>query len=253
MEIIPAAYDLTIMTTDELASALENAVGVVLLPVGAVEPHGPHLGLGTDIVISQAAAIRAAALLAKDGLRPLIAPAVPYGVTECAGAFSGAVTVSAQALTGYLRSLIGGFLANGIAHVCLVNNHLEPAHVKAVASAIEGLPRGSASVACPVTKRWARTLDDEFRSGACHAGSYETSMIMKSAPELVREDKRKQLPEVQVSLAKKLRAGVTDFTDMGLSKAYAGAPAAAAAEHGAEQLDKLAEMIATEIQEALNA
>jgi creatinine amidohydrolase len=252
MEMIPAAYDLSRMTSEELAAIIDGANAVVILPVGAVEPHGPHLGLGTDNVISVAAAIRAAELLANDGFAPLIAPAVPYGVTDCASAFKGAVSVSAGALTAYLHSLIEGFLTNGVVHVCLVNNHLEPAQVRAVSAAIDGLPPGSASVACPVTRRWAKTLDDEFKSGACHAGSYETSIVMESAPELVRDDKRRQLPEVPVSLSEKLNDGVTDFVDMGLDKAYAGAPAAASAAHGGEQLTQLAEMIATEIREALN-
>jgi creatinine amidohydrolase len=106
-------------------------------------------------------------------------------------------------------------------------------------------------VACPVTKRWARTLSDEFRSGACHAGCYETSIVMATRPELVKEDVRTTLPEVPISLSDKLKAGVTDFTGMGLARAYSGSPADATLGHGDEQLDLLALMITTEIFEAL--
>ena len=103
-----------------------------------------------------------------------------------------------------------------------------------------------------MTRRWGRTLSDEFKSGACHAGEYETSIIMASVPDYVREQERVELAEVPVSLAEKLRDGITDFKEMGLSLAYAGAPARATAEHGSEQLDKLAIMIVTEVIEALD-
>ena len=36
------------------------------------------------------------------------------------------------------RSLIGGLIAQGLRHVCLVNNHLEPAHDAAVRAVLEG-------------------------------------------------------------------------------------------------------------------
>ena len=46
-------------TTDELDAAIKNRPVVILLPVGAIEPHGPHLPLDTDVIISQAACERA--------------------------------------------------------------------------------------------------------------------------------------------------------------------------------------------------
>jgi creatinine amidohydrolase len=147
--------------------------------------------------------------------------------------------------------VVAGWLANGVSHVCLVNNHLEPAQDSAARKAIEGLAPGKASVACPLTTRWARTLSSEFKSGACHAGKYETSIVLAARPDLVRESIRKGLPAVPVSLSEKLGAGVVDFVEMGLVQAYAGAPAEATAEHGHEQLERLAVMIATEVLDAL--
>jgi hypothetical protein len=76
---------------------------------------------------------------------------------------------------------------------------------------------------------------------------------MKAAPDLVDDGTRLKLPEVPISLSEKLKAGVADFVEMGLSNAYAGAPGKASADHGDEQLDKLATMIATEILESLGA
>jgi creatinine amidohydrolase len=244
-------YSLARITTDAFAALVDgDAPVVVLLPVGSVEPHGPHLTLLTDTVISEGAAQLAADRLAARGIEPVIAPAIPYGVTDCAAAFKGAVTVAPAALTAYVRAVIDGWLAGGVAHVCVINNHLEPDHDTAIRAAVEGLA-GRASVACPLTKRWARTLSDEFKSGQCHAGQYETSIVMAADPDGVNDPIRETLPEVPVSLSDQLTAGITDFAAMGMTRAYAGAPARATAAEGADLLDKLATMIETEVVEGL--
>jgi creatinine amidohydrolase len=239
-------------TTDSLrALAAGKRAIVALVPVGSTEPHGPHLGLGTDVVISAAACVRATELLERKGpLAGVIAPAISYGVTECAAGFPGAVSIPAAVLTAYLAAVCDGLLAQGIRHVCLVNNHLEPAHDAAIRAVLAGRER-KVSVACPLTKKWARTLSEEFKSGACHAGQYETSIVMAAAPELVDEAARQALPAVPISLSKQLAAGVTTFAAMGLDRAYAGDPKAASVEEGERLILKLAEMVVGEIREAL--
>lgn len=239
-------------TTDSLrALAAGKRAVVALVPVGSTEPHGPHLGLGTDVVISAAACVRAIELLERKGpLAGVIAPAISYGVTECAAGFPGAVSVPAAVLTAYIAAVCDGLLAQGIRHVCLVNNHLEPAHDAAIRGVLAGRER-TVSVACPLTKKWARTLSEEFKSGACHAGQYETSIVMAAAPELVDEAVRQALPAVPISLSKQLAAGVTTFAAMGLDRAYAGDPKAASVEEGERLILKLAEMVVGEIREAL--
>ena len=242
------------LTTAELGADLDAGRPVIaLLPVGSVEPHGPHLPLATDTIISEAAAARAASMLGAHDLTAFVAPAVPYGVTDFAAGFAGAISVSAEALGAFLRAVVRGYLDAGFSHVCLVNNHLEPGHDAAVRAAIADLAPGEASVACPLTRRWGRTLSAEFKSGACHAGEYETSLVLASAPEMVDWPAAATLPDVAVSLSDGIRAGKHSFRAMGLDDAYTGAPARATAEDGEEMLDRLATMIATEVLEALAA
>jgi creatinine amidohydrolase len=239
-------------TTASLEQLTAGKLGVIaLVPVGSTEPHGPHLGLGTDVIISAAACLRACELLDKRGtMVGVIAPAVSYGVTECATGFQGAVSIPAAVLTQYLIAVVDGLLASGIRHVCLVNNHLEPAHDAAVRAAIVGRDK-KASVACPLTKRWARTLSAEFKSGQCHAGRYETSIMMAAAPELVNEPLRTRLPSVPISLSDKLREGVMTFEEMGMQAAYAGDPANASIAEGEQLIQRLGEMVVGEVLEAL--
>lgn len=244
------------LTTESLKALLETHAVVALVPVGSVEPHGPHLPLGTDTVISEAAILRAAIVLENKPERPiaaLLAPAIPYGVTCFAEGFAGAISVPAEALTAFARAVVAGYLATGFTHVCLVNNHLEPAHDAAVRAAVTGFAAGRASVACPLSRRWGRTLSAEFKSGACHAGRYETSLVLAAAPTTVDIAAARALPELEVSLSDGIKAGKHSFQAMGLDHAYTGAPARATAVEGAELLDLLGTMIATEVLEGLAA
>lgn len=247
------------LTTESLKALLGSHAVVALVPVGSVEPHGPHLPLGTDTVISEAAILHAAQLLENEPIATglpiaaLLAPAIPYGVTCFAEGFAGAISVPAEALTAFARAVVAGHLATGFSHVCLVNNHLEPAHDAAVRAAVVGFPAGRASVACPLSRRWGRTLSPEFKSGACHAGRYETSLVLAAAPRTVDLVAARALPDLEMSLSDGIKAGKNSFLAMGLDQAYTGAPARATAEEGTDLLGRLATMIAVEVREALAA
>ena len=241
------------MTTEAVARLLSGGARVaVLVPVGSVEPHGPHLPLGTDTIISERAAEQALSLLAERGIRAVLGPSIPYGVTDFAAGFAGAVSLPSEALTAFLRAVVDACLKAGFAHVCLVNNHLEPAHDAAVRGAIAGLPEGAASVACPLTRRWGRTLSAEFKSGACHAGQYETSLVLAATPDLVDTGRATTLPEVKVSLSDGIKSGKMTFQAMGMDSAYAGSPAGATAEEGRAMYAALAAMVAGEVEDALS-
>src|SRR5438132_7920162 len=106
-------FHLADLTTDEVSSICERPPCAVLLPVGSVEPHGPHLPLATDTLISEESATRAARLLAVRGVVTYLAPSLPYGVTEFAQGFSGAIGVPALALRELLRHIVLRFHADG--------------------------------------------------------------------------------------------------------------------------------------------
>ncbi|MGK4006414.1 creatininase family protein [Sorangium sp. So ce1036] len=254
MTAVQDAPRLAELTTEELAGILSaGGPSVALVPVGSVEPHGPHLPLGTDTLISEAAAERACRRLRERGVAALLAPPVGYGVTDFAAGFAGAISIPAPALTAFLRAVAEAYLSAGLSHVGFINNHLEPEHDRAVRAAVAGLPPGRASVACPLSRRWARTLSDEFRSGACHAGRYETSLVLAAAPGLVRRDVARALPDLDVSLSEGIKAGGTSFRALGMDAAYTGAPREASEDEGRALLELLATMIVTEVEEGLAA
>ncbi len=251
--IARSPYDIANFTTESFAALLAAGPAIVaLVAVGSVEPHGPHLSLVTDTVISMAVAVRAAELLAELSSRnvtPIIAPSVNYGVTDCAAGFAGALSIPAHALTEYLRAVAAALRTAGCRIVCFVNNHLEPDHDRAVRAATGP----GVIVACPLTRKWARTLSAEFKSGQCHAGEYETSIVLAADPSLVVQPRLSSLPAVPISLSEGLAAGKATFVAMGMLNAYAGSPAAATASEGQAMIQLLAEMVVGEVTVALDA
>ncbi len=242
------------MSWPKAGEALATGRAIALLPVGSTEPHGPHLPLSTDAIISVEAARRAAAGLEARGWTPLILPALPYAVTDFSRDFPGAISLGRASSAALVKEICLEAIRQGCAAVCLVNSHLEPEHLAALA---EAAAEASAKTGRPVvfpdktSRRWAATLGEEFKSGACHAGRYETSLVMAVAPELVNEAVRAQLPENPVSIGRMIKKGARTFREAGGDQAYFGAPAAASAAEGETLYAALAHMVVTEVLEAL--
>jgi len=118
--------------------------------------------------------------------------------------------------------------------VVLCNAHLEPAHIASLRAAAESASAAGARVAFPdvTQKPHALRLGAEFRSGACHAGSFETSLVMAAEPFMVRADLASSLPPNPASLSKAIRAGKKTFAEAGGPHAYFGDPAAATVAEG---------------------
>jgi creatinine amidohydrolase len=231
------------LTTAEVRALVAVPPTAVLVPVGSVEPHGPHLPLATDTLLSETAAMRACDALAAKGIHAVVAPSVGYGVTDFAEGFAGAVSVPAPVLTAMLRAIATSLLSDGWSRVCFVNSHLEPAHDAAVRAAVEGLT--GACVASPLRRRWAKTLSEEFQRGACHAGRYETSLVLAAGGRV--SDEHRALPPLSISLVDAIREGQRHFRDIGMDRAYTGAPAEASREEGDELYEKLVAMIVGEV------
>ena len=245
------------LTTEEAATLLDGHA-IALLPVGSTEPHGPHLPLATDAILSDEACRRAAVRLRELGAATVVAPSIPYGVTRYARDFKGCIGVSEATLVSLVGDVVRALLDDGFALVAVVNNHLEPAHARALSHVVETIQgeRGPETVCFPsqLAKRWGRTLPDEFKRGDCHAGRYETSLVLAAKPSLVHLEVASTLPRVGVSLSDEISKKGGDsvsFAAIGMSRAYTGAPAEGTAREGDATYDKLVDMIVTEVRERL--
>lgn len=230
--------ELTSPQVDELRSGPHP---VLLLPVGAVEPHGPHAPLDTDSIISSAVSELTARQLATDtGLRVLVLPPIRYGVTRYSAAFGGAVTISESTLHALVVEICTAVAQQGLGDVVIVNSHFEPEHVATLRRAADQV---GAAFFDLTRRRAAERLTDEFRSGAAHAGSYETSLVLSIRPELVDSERMSRLPGRHVDMPAAIAAGKTDFIAMGMDEAYCGAPAQSTAAEGNATLATLASML----------
>jgi len=240
-------------TTDECAQLLAAPSPTVLLPIGSTEPHGPHLPLATDALLATEHARRSVLALRRLGVAAVAAPAIAYGVTNYAAGFAGVVTISPNVLEALVRETCTSFRAGGFALVCVLNHHLEPAHVDTITRAVESIAQSPADVvfANQLRPAWGRTLSAEFKRGNCHAGSYETSLVLAAHPTAVREPIRRGLPAIDASLSDAIRAGKKTFREIGLERAYTGAPADATRAEGDDQYQQLVSMVVSEVSTAL--
>jgi creatinine amidohydrolase len=233
------------------------ARGVVfILPVGSTEAHGPHLPLATDVIISEEMSRRAAAKLDEQGIATLVLPAISYSVTDFSADFAGTISIKKETAIALLRDICLSLYAQGARLVVIANSHLEPDHVASINEAIEMVTQQTGrAVAFPDKRRrrWAETLTEEFRRGDCHAGSYETSLVMAARPDLVREDERAQLEKVSISIAEKIREGAKTFTEAGGAQAYFGDPRSATRLEGEASFEALSCMIVAAVIEALES
>lgn len=240
-----AIQHLSDLTWQEARARLaERPVG--LLPIGAVEAHGPHLPLDTDVIIATATAERAALKLSQLSAPTIILPAVSIGVSFVGASFAGTLPVDPDAFESHLTSVLSHASTLGVRAIICCNAHLEPAHVVCIQRACDAVERARGiPVRLPDQREahWAERLGDEFQRGARHAGAYETSIVLAARPESVRMDQLASLPPVWIDLPERLRAGARTFQEVGAELGYFGNPASASAAEGDRLLDALAGIV----------
>jgi creatinine amidohydrolase len=237
--------DLAKLTSPE-ARAFFHARTVAILPCGATEPHGPHLPVDTDVTIAVAHARRAAQKLEALGLQALVLPPIAYGITNWTQGFPGRLSIRSGTLFALVEDLLSALEYEGIRQLVVVNAHLEPENVRTLRNALldraeRHKDRVQAVFADVTRRKFAEKLGAEFQSGDCHAGGYETSLVLAAEPSSVRP--HAELPRVRIDLLEKSKAGVASFLEAGAREAYCGDPAAASAEAGRALLETLADEV----------
>jgi len=189
------------MSTQEFAE-LDAARVIAVLPVGAIEQHGPHLPVATDACINQGVLARALEQM-PDDLPVTILPMLPVGKSNEHLAFPGTLTLSAETLIRAWTEVGECVARAGIRKLVLFNSHggqpqimdivardLRVRHAMLVVAwswYAAGLPAGLFDEA-------------EVRHGI-HAGAVETSMMLHLRPDLVRMDLAADFPPLMRELA----------------------------------------------------
>jgi len=244
-------HDLAQLTWEEVRD-LDRKGTLAMLPIGAIEAHGPHLPLDTDIVIANAMARAGAKKLAARGRTVVILPALAYTAAPFGAAFNGTFSISGITVTALILDLARGLSRQGFKLLAIANAHLDPEHLTALDEAVElGRVNGFLPIIFPdlTRKPWGTRLGEEFKSGACHAGQFESSIVLSERPASVRDGVRRSLAPNPISLSQAIAAGKRTFEEAGGPRAYFGDPAAATADEGT----RLTEALGSILEEAVLA
>lgn len=234
-------HELAQLTWEEVRE-LEREKTVAILPVGAIEAHGPHLPLDADVIIALAMARAGGEKLAARGHSVVLLPALFYTVAGFAAAFPGTISISSVTAAALLVEIARSLSQQEFRLLAIANAHLDPEHLTALSEAVK-LARAERLL--PIVfpdltrKPSGSRLGDEFKSGACHAGQFESSIVMAEQPALVREEKRRALAPNPSSLSRAIKSGKRTFAEAGGPRAYFGDPAAASSEEGRRTVEVL--------------
>lgn len=172
---------------------------IALLPLGAVEQHGPHLPLDTDTVVPSRLC-----LVVADRVPAIVVPSFAYGyksqpTTGGGGTFPGTTNFDGATFTACVRDIVRELLRHGLRAIALVNGNYENTYF-----AIEGIDLALRDAGSPADVRvlmvnwWeqltAADLDEIFHGAfpgweAEHAGVVETSLMLHLDPARVEMDR----------------------------------------------------------------
>lgn len=200
--------------------------GTVLIPLGSVEQHGPHLPLDTDTRIAQALAERVAT--GPDGSGSpdtVVAPALAYGASGEHEGFPGTISIGSDALRDVVIEIVRS-ATRTFARVLLVCGH--GGNLDGLRAALRTLQAERREVVA-----WFTAVP----GGDPHAGRTETSLMLALAPHLVRPGPwpagpATPLPRLMPALR---QAGVAGVSPTGIL----GDPAGACAGDGERILRRL--------------
>jgi creatinine amidohydrolase len=174
------------LTTPQLAARIaDDPDCVALIPVGAVEQHGPHLPVGTDTIIATAVADAAA------GGEAIVLPPIAFGASFFHGTeLAGTVGFSGEDTAARALRVAEACLDSGLRRVMFVNGHV--GNSAALWIACDHFRRRHPDARVGVMQWWDSTPDITRRATAdavdWHANAAETSIMLVLRPELVDTD-----------------------------------------------------------------
>jgi creatinine amidohydrolase len=244
-----------LVTTD--FARLDPREAVAILPVAAIEQHGPHLPLGTDALICDAILDESLARL--DPAAPVLRlPTQRLGHSPEHARFPGTLGLRAETVLALWTDIGRSVAAAGLHKLVLFNSHGgQGALVDLVAQAL----RGECGMTVARCSYYRFALPDGWfteseRRFGLHGGQLETSLLLHIAPHLVRLDKARDFPSRAVEweaahpgLPIEGETGVGWRAEDLNSEGVTGAAAAASADLGARLLRHYAGRLAALIED----
>jgi len=206
------------MTWTEIEKAAKERA-VVLLPIGVIEEHGPHMGLAVDIYCSYLSCKQTRGELEGKGINTLIAPPYYWGINTATGSFAGSFTVRKSTMKAMIYDLLASLMRWGFSNVFIMNWHGEQEHNVAILETVKEVRMDTGVRAYCIlrtqdVKRFKLSgnephillLKDPPSEGASskyleiHADSLETGIMAKYFPDQVNTDMAKGLKSTNLTM-----------------------------------------------------
>lgn len=226
---------------------IQNYVGknaLVLLPLGVIEEHGPHLCLGTDIYIAHIQCMFIKEKFKEKGVEAVIAPPFYWGICQATGSFIGSFKTRKETVKAVLFDIMASLAEFGFKNVYGINAHSDIEHSVALIEAFKEVTEkleinasytfskdimhhyglnGEEPYICPIKSQTIRISSSEFPD--VHAGDIETAAMSTFYPHLTDTEKAKALPPVTLGDDKIWTWLLGGHTKELSSEGYLGAPA----------------------------
>jgi len=189
------------LTTTDFAG-VDPARTIALLPVAAIEQHGPHLPLATDALINEGVIAQTLRRLPASA-SVLVLPALNVGDSLEHTAFAGTLSADLEPLLGLWLAVGRGVARAGVRKLVIFNTHGgQRAHVDLaalrlrVAHSLLVVRAHSFSFGVPPD-----LFDDAELAHGLHGGAVETSLLLHLRPDLVRREALADFPSLGAALA----------------------------------------------------
>ena len=169
------------MTYQEVKEHIEKGYTNLIIPIGTLEAHGPHLPIGTDIIIPEKIAEEIA-----ERIKALIAPSIQYGITTSLLCYHGGTSILDKNLEQTLIEIIRNFHAHGFKLFILINGH--GGNIEPIKNAQRTLWKNYRikSIAIHWWIYVKEITQNVFGEIGGHAGVDETAIMLATHPELVK-------------------------------------------------------------------
>jgi creatinine amidohydrolase len=236
------------MTAQDLAAGVDKTRWIAVLPLTAVEQHGPHLPLEVDVIIAEAYLARARKMIPAE-LPVTFLPLQPLGLSQEHVAFPGTRTLSAEAAIGAWTEIGESLHRAGLRKLLLMTSHGGNTAVMDIVARDLRVRNAMLVVTCG----WHRfgypdgLFSAEEQRHGIHGGEIETSLMLAARPDAVQMEKADNFVPATVAMEKEFRwlrasrpAGFGWMTQdlhpsgaVGNAKAATAAKGEAALDHGA--------------------
>lgn len=169
---------------------LDKEHGVLLLPVGAIEQHGPHLPVATDTLLVTNVLKRALQLLPQE-VAAWRLPALSYGKSTEHEDFPGTIGLTGETLLAVLKDIARSTARAGFRRLAFVNGHGGNSALLEVAARDIRAETGLI-VFCIQPAFWIEPpfkISEEEKKYGIHAGELETSLVLALQPGIVKMER----------------------------------------------------------------